>query len=167
MAGRIPPNYNGLLQFAERTFSYNENHLFHNSNPFYKYTVTFYEGYDETSRRIGIKTIQPKGPSTDREIEILKTLDHPHIVRYMDAAMHGNGDIFIVMDLARGASLDNLHPNNFQKTSTIKTLAYQLFEALSYLHGKNIIHYDLRDRNIFWDPKTNALTLIDFDAAQM
>lgn len=161
MAGRIPPNCNGRLSIEERTFAYTEKPLFENRH------VTFYGGYDvDTNRLIGIKKIPFREFYTHREIEILKTLKHHHIVRHIASMIDANGIAFIVMDLARGASLDKTHKDNFKKTSNIKALAYQLFEALSYLHKKNIIHYDLCDRNIFWDPKTNALTLIDFDAAQ-
>jgi serine/threonine protein kinase len=160
MAGRIASNYNGRLPIEGRTYAYNEEAVFDNQH------VKFYGGYDERKRHIGIKKIQNRGAYKAREIEILKTLNHPHIVRCGASMIDAYGNAFIVMDLARGTSLDTTHPHNFQKTSTIKTLAYQLFESLEYLHNKNIIHYDLCDRNIFWDPKTNALTLIDFDAAQ-
>jgi len=161
MAGRIAPNCNGRLPIEGREFAYNEEPIYEARTH-----LKLYEGYEiGTNRRICIK----KDFHISRiphELKILKTLDHPHIVRHLASQEKKDNFAYIVMDFARAASLEKTDRTNFRQISSIKIFAHQLFEALKYLDSQNIIHNDLSHKNIFWDPKTNALTLIDFDAAQ-
>ena len=41
-------------------------------------------------------------------------------------------------------------------------ILYQIFDALSHLHSKNIIHQDLNVKNILIDPITHHIKIVDF-----
>ena len=74
------------------------------------------------------------------EIAILKTLDHPHVVRAMETYEHRN-QIFIVMELNYGGDLYARDPYTEEEAARITT---SILSAISYIHSKNIIHRDLK-----------------------
>ena len=41
-------------------------------------------------------------------------------------------------------------------------ILYQIFDALSHLHSKNIIHQDLNVKNILIDPLSHHIKIVDF-----
>jgi serine/threonine protein kinase len=94
------------------------------------------------------------------EIEILKTLDHPHVVRAMETFEYRN-QIFIVMELNYGGDLYSRDPYTEGEAARITT---SILSAVSYIHSMNIIHRDLKYENILFtnnSPKAE-IKLIDF-----
>jgi len=89
------------------------------------------------------------------EIKILKTLDHPNIIKiyeffqdeknlYLITEYCDGGDLFTL--LTRGGQL-----NSFFTERIIRSIMRQVFSALVYLHSKNIIHGDIKLENILVD----------------
>lgn len=70
------------------------------------------------------------------EIAILKTLDHPHVVRAIETFEHRN-QIFIVMELNYGGDLYSRDPYTEEEAARITT---SILSAVSYIHSMNIIH---------------------------
>ena len=48
----------------------------------------------------------------------------------------------------------------------VKIISYQIFNALFYLHEKNICHRDIKPQNILIDPETNNVKICDFGSAK-
>jgi len=94
------------------------------------------------------------------EIEILKNLDHPHIVRPMETFVHRN-QLFIVMELCAGGDLYSRDPYTEEEAARIISC---ILSAVSYIHTKNIVHRDLKYENILFvsDSPRAEIKLIDF-----
>jgi calcium-dependent protein kinase len=97
-------------------------------------------------------------------VEILKSLDHPNIVRAFETFDY-RGRLYIVMELCGGKDLYSRDPYTEVQAKRIMT---SLLEAVSYLHSKGIVHRDLKYENImFIDDTPNAeIRLIDFGLSQ-
>eukprot|EP00283_Hemiselmis_rufescens_P007451 CAMPEP_0173418420 /NCGR_PEP_ID=MMETSP1357-20121228/578_1 /TAXON_ID=77926 /ORGANISM="Hemiselmis rufescens, Strain PCC563" /LENGTH=707 /DNA_ID=CAMNT_0014380907 /DNA_START=300 /DNA_END=2419 /DNA_ORIENTATION=+ len=102
-----------------------------------------------------------------KEIEVLKSLKHKHIVEYIgDYCDKSAKMVFIVMELAGGGSLldhirNNGHP---QPTDRVVMLMEQLCQAIEYVHGRGILHRDLKGSNVLLS-STGAIKVIDFGLA--
>ena len=82
------------------------------------------------------------------EINILKTMDHPNIVKIFE--FYSNNEYYsIIMEYCRGGKLVNeiksYAPFDEKYTAYIM---YQIFSAINYCHNMNIIHRDLKPENI-------------------
>ena len=88
--------------------------------------------------------------SVKQEISALSMLDHPNIVRLLDAGETDTGDPYLVMELLEGETLDSLlkrtGPLSIDKAADI---CLQLAEALDHAHNAGLVHCDLKPSNIF------------------
>ncbi len=100
--------------------------------------------------------------SFEKEFEIGFSLDHPHIIKYINKGNDKNG-VFIITEYVDGKTLrEHLNSGTVFSRKQIHKIIIQLFEAISYLHKKNIIHLDLKPENILISDKTGNVKLIDF-----
>ncbi|XP_023567394.1 serine/threonine-protein kinase Chk2 isoform X4 [Octodon degus] len=85
--------------------------------------------------------------NVETEIEILKKLDHPCIIKiknFFDAE-----DYYIVLELMEGGELfDRVVGHKRLKETTCKLYFYQMLLAVQYLHENGIIHRDLKPENV-------------------
>lgn len=103
----------------------------------------------------------------EREITILKTLDHPNVARVYEF-FEDSKRFLVVMEYCSGGEL-------FERISSCQSftetqaahIMYQLFSAVAYLHKSKIIHRDLKLENILLEDKNEPLNikLIDFSSA--
>lgn len=79
------------------------------------------------------------------EVQILKGLDHPNLVKCYDVVFGDAGISFLLLEpLDRGSS-------NVTSESDLVSLAYQLLLGLTFLHRNRIWHGDIKPSNIFVD----------------
>jgi serine/threonine protein kinase len=99
------------------------------------------------------------------EIELLKTIDHPHIVSYKDDFQE-NGTLYLVEEYCPGETLEQyIQRNEFIGTAVFfRQTLLPLLHTLSYLHERGIIHRDLKPGNIMIGPG-GVPKLLDFGAA--
>ena len=106
------------------------------------------------------------------EVNILKNLSHPNIVKYYDFK-ESVSKIYIIMELVEGESLfdwitknynNNTNNNKNVEESKIYIIIKQLLLAIHYLHSHNICHRDIKPQNILLQKKgdINHIKLIDF-----
>lgn len=74
------------------------------------------------------------------EVEILKSLDHPNIVRALETFDYRDR-LFIVLELCSGGDLYARDPYTEEAAARI---IFCLAKAISYLHSKGIVHRDLK-----------------------
>ncbi|CAN8075798.1 unnamed protein product [Agarophyton chilense] len=83
-----------------------------------------------------------------REIDVLLSISHPHVVRAHDI-FDGKDRIFMVMDFVEGGDLfDYVVKKTQLSEQSTKLVIWQMLQGLSYLHTKNIVHRDIKPENV-------------------
>lgn len=104
-----------------------------------------------------------------REVDILKKLNHPNIVRFFDHYVSEDGKYFLVMDYITGNNLETIVQNYgpFTQDDAIK-VGIQICEVLEYLHENDppIIYRDLKPSNLMLTPDGQVI-FIDFGIARV
>ena len=98
--------------------------------------------------------------SFHREIEILATLNHPNVIRYIES-YEDSQYLFIVMELFHGTTLANRVRHKRFTEYGAAVVMHQLLSAIEYCHSKNVAHRDIKTDNILIDD-AGHITLIDF-----
>ena len=99
-----------------------------------------------------------------REASLLVHLDHPGIVRVLDA-FEAHGTFFIVMPWVEGATLRAaLDRGPGLDRGQILALAEEALDALAVLHAAGLVHRDVKPSNILLRP-SGRLVLIDLGIA--
>jgi len=105
-------------------------------------------------RLVALKVLNPELAATLgaerflREIEVGRTLQHPHIVGVLDSG-EADGRLFYTMPFVEGASLrDKLDREKQLSIDEAIDLTKQIADALAYAHSKNVIHRDIKPENI-------------------
>ena len=92
------------------------------------------------------------------EAEMMRSLDHPNIVRIFDTYEVG-GVIFIVMELVSGGDLlDRVVEVGSYSEAAAREIIKRVLSAVHYLHTKKIIHRDLKPENILLVGPEDRLT---------
>lgn len=103
---------------------------------------------------IKIKNIPKKErEATKMEVDLLRRLHHPNIVRYIDSFLSNNNEsLCISMEYCDGGDLASQIKNARRKLfSEDKVLHWfvQISLGLHYMHSNKVLHRDLKTQNIF------------------
>ncbi|EJC99361.1 Pkinase-domain-containing protein, partial [Fomitiporia mediterranea MF3/22] len=84
----------------------------------------------------------------DKEIIMMKLMDHPNVVRIFDV-FEGERDLFLVLEYVNGGELFDYLVNH-GRMEPHKALCYfkQIIYGLAYSHAFSVIHRDLKPENI-------------------
>ena len=108
------------------------------------------------------------------EIEILKNLDHPDIVRITEF-YNTESSYYIINEYCRYGELYDQVTKEFSETQ-IAVMFRQILSGIAYLHSNNIIHRDLKLENILINDIEKSMTtnedlflvkIIDFGTAKI
>lgn len=122
-----------------------------------------------TGEKVAIKKLDFRNASAqDRialvnEVEILLSLDHPHVGRLLDV-YETEGSVTLVFEHLGGGELFNRIADcgKFHEQAAAETIQ-QVLCALRYIHSKGVVHRDLKLENILYDSRPGSfLKLIDF-----
>jgi len=102
-----------------------------------------------------------------REFGIGQQLDHPNILKIMRiyTALDADGiasHSHLVMEYVNGTTLKKMPTRSLTNKKALEN-TLQLFDALTFAFGKNLIHHDLYSSNVMFDENKN-LKLIDLDS---
>ena len=101
--------------------------------------------------------------SIKSELTFLKQLDHPSIVKYLDAVQKEN-KIYLILEYVEGGSLATLAKKSHLSEDTVKLYVKQVLQGLIFLHREGVIHRDIKGANILID-KYGKVKLADFGVA--
>ena len=125
--------------------------------------------------KVALKTIIPDAAMTQktinmflREISIDMQLDHPNIVKFVEAGDAG-GMLWLAMEYIKGVDLWRMVSEE-GTLSIIRstTIIIQVLDALNYSHEQNFIHRDIKPQNILVKKEGNRFTakITDFGLAK-
>lgn len=100
-----------------------------------------------------------------REMKLLQSLHHANIVAFQEVMVEKNDCYMIFEYLSHDLTGLLNHPTFDLSDAHKKDLAKQMFEGLSYLHRRGVLHRDIKAANILVS-KTGQLKLADFGLAR-
>ncbi|CAM9828954.1 unnamed protein product [Heterosigma akashiwo] len=94
------------------------------------------------------------------EIDLLRSLDHPNIIRPLEV-FDTKRRINLILELCAGGDLYTRHPYTEEEACSI---ALQLTSAIAYCHANGVVHRDLKFENIMFASKSKEakIKVIDF-----
>ncbi|NXU55856.1 ULK3 kinase, partial [Turnix velox] len=125
--------------------------------------ATVYKAYRKRDTRevVAIKCVSKKSlnqASVENlltEIEILKTIHHPHIVELKDFQWDSD-HIYLIMEFCAGGDLSHfIRMRRILPEKVARIFLQQLACALKFLHDHNISHLDLKPQNILLSAPEN------------
>jgi serine/threonine-protein kinase len=125
--------------------------------------------------RVALKTITPAAgydarqvKMFQREIEILKQLDHHHIVPFLDQG-EAAGMLYLAMGYVEGTDANKMLRQGLLPIRTAVGIACQLLSALTYAHQKGFVHRDIKPANVLIAEEggKKSVKLADFGLARV
>ncbi|XP_071988131.1 serine/threonine-protein kinase 36 [Engystomops pustulosus] len=99
-----------------------------------------------------------------REIQIMRDLRHPNIVRMLDSC-ETEREVVVVTEYAEGELFQILEDDGSLPEHLVRNVSAQLVSALYYLHSHRILHRDMKPQNILLG-KDGTVKLCDFGFAR-
>lgn len=96
------------------------------------------------------------------EIEILRDVDNPNVVKCHDMFDH-NGEIQVLLEFMDGGSLEGTH---IPQEPQLADLARQILSGLAYLHRRHIVHRDIKPSNLLIN-KRKQVKIADFGVGRI
>lgn len=126
---------------------------------------------EQTQQQVAIKLVSNGDGDCikrlQREIHILRTLSHAHILPLLDDGTCGSSYYLVMPYMQRGNLRERLAQGKLTPQET-GILLHQLTDALAYAHAHGIIHRDIKPSNILLHTDdANHLYLADFGIAKI
>ncbi|XP_038657835.1 glycogen synthase kinase-3 beta isoform X1 [Scyliorhinus canicula] len=129
----------------------------------------------DTGELVAIKKVLQDKRFKNRELQIMRKLDHCNIVRlryffYSSGEKKDEVYLNLVLDyVPETVYRVARHYSRAKQTLPmiyVKLYMYQLFRSLAYIHSFGICHRDIKPQNLLLDPETAVLKLCDFGSAK-
>ncbi|XP_066424017.1 death-associated protein kinase 2-like isoform X1 [Molothrus aeneus] len=111
----------------------------------------------------------PERAQVEREVSILRQLQHPNILRLREL-FASTAEVVLVLELIRGGELfDFIAEKEMLSEEEAVEFLGQILSGVQYLHARLIAHFDLKPENIMLQDKDVPkpwIKIIDFGLAQ-
>jgi eukaryotic-like serine/threonine-protein kinase len=134
-------------------------------------TATVHRARDrETGQDVAVKLFTAAASPVDsgrdrREADILAGLRHPGLVAFLDSGTTDD-HLFVVLELVDGQSLAQSLLDGPLDAADVTALGAALAGALAYVHGRGVVHRDVKPANILLDADGHP-RLADFGIARL
>mmetsp|Transcript_7263 Transcript_7263/g.10807 ORF Transcript_7263/g.10807 Transcript_7263/m.10807 type:complete len:389 (-) Transcript_7263:369-1535(-) len=128
----------------------------------------------ETGQKTAVKVVSKKKLSEEdyasllTEIDILKHLDHPHIIKLYETFEEGN-EFYIVTELVEGGELfDRIVSKAHYNEKSARDLVKLMLETIDYVHRSGFVHRDLKPENLLLmsEKDDSSIKIADFGFAK-
>ena len=109
------------------------------------------ETFFNTHRFVAMKRVVDPDERSYTEVEMLKKLNHPNIVKYLTSYTNESNDLCIIMEYCKIGDLKDLIESRWPQIATEKNIIAiiaNIVDALNYIHQQGIIHRDIKPNNI-------------------
>nr|AWF73665.1 glycogen synthase kinase 3 [Heterostelium pallidum] len=128
----------------------------------------------DTKEVVAIKKVLQDHRYKNRELQIMKMLNHINIVQLKNSFMTSDNDE-VYLNLVLEFVPDTVYRVSRHYTTSkqsipliyVKLYIYQLCRAISYIHSLGICHRDIKPQNLLLDSQTSILKLCDFGSAKI
>ena len=94
------------------------------------------------------KNYQKDNEEIMREINILKNLDHPNVMKIYEF-LEDEKNYYLIQEFCDEGDLESvLDKKKIFCEFLVKFIMYQVFLAINYLHANNIVHQDIKKKNV-------------------
>ena len=94
------------------------------------------------------KNFQKDNDEILREINILKNMDHPNVMKIY-GFLEDEKNYYLIQEFCDEGDLETaLENKKIYCEFLVRFIMYQVFLAINYLHSNNIVHQDIKKRNI-------------------
>lgn len=125
-------------------------------------------------QQVAIKVLRPEVARNaalrarfKQEAEMLCSLDHPGIVKFLNYVETAEG-VFLIMEYVKGMTLEDFisKKNGLIVESKAYPLICEILDAFAYAHSKGIVHRDIKPANIIIQDDGH-IKIMDFGIAQI
>lgn len=130
----------------------------------------------ETGESVAIKKVLQDRRYKNRELEIVRMLDHPNIVRTNHCFYSSTDKNELYLNLVLEYVSETVYRvlRRYTKMSQsmpilyVQLYTYQICRALNYVHNViGVCHRDIKPQNILANPHTHQIKVCDFGSAKM
>lgn len=121
----------------------------------------------KTNQVVALKTLIATPDNTTallrfrREIDLLVTLDHPHLTKFYEAG-RSKAVFYYSMELIQGQSLESkIQEHGPIDPAQLTKICHDICGTLAHIHKLNLVHRDIKPANIMISPIRGAI-LTDF-----
>ncbi len=100
----------------------------------------------------------------EHEAHLVASLSHPHILPLYETGLADGHPYFVMRYASRGSLIDLLRHGPIPPSEALHLLV-QIASALEYIHGRHIVHRDIKPGNVLLDSRLHAY-LGDFGLAR-
>jgi len=130
----------------------------------------------DSNDMIAIKKVLQDKRFKNRELQIMRKLDHCNIVKlkyFFYTSGEKKDEVFLNLVLEYVPETVYRVGRHYSKNRQtipliyIKLYMYQLFRALAHIHALGVCHRDIKPQNLLLDPDSAVLKLCDFGSAKV
>lgn len=130
--------------------------------------IGFWKGQQVAVKKLRVQRVtQTRKKQFEDEVRGITELDHPNIVKFYGACVVTPNLALVMEFLPDGSLYDNLYYSEVQQfdEKTKNQLIFDSFSALKYIHSKDMVHRDLKSKNILLFDDKSRCKLADFGLA--
>lgn len=130
----------------------------------------------ETGETVAIKKVLQDRRYKNRELQTMRILDHPNVISLKHCFFSTTEKDELYLNLVLEYVPETVHRviRHYNKLNQrmpliyVKLYTYQIFRALSYIHGcLHVCHRDIKPQNLLVNPHTHQVKLCDFGSAKV